>query len=83
MTKECHTRARAPPPPPPTAGPGRGREPWQAGGERAGVAFCHLIHIITGVSLFYDGGELIAPVTVSSCLCLLSSSTGTKVEVLR
>ena len=60
--------ARAPPPP---AGP------WQAGDERAGVArFCHLIHILTGVSLFYGGGELIASVTVSSCLRLLSSSAG-------
>ena len=39
--------------------PGRGR---RAGGAR----FCHLIHIITGVSLLYGGGELIAPVTVSS-----------------
>ena len=53
---------------------------WQAGGgrrasERAGVArFCHLIHIAMGVSLLYGGGELIAPVTVSSCLRLLGSS---------
>ena len=44
-------------------------------GGRADVArFCHLIHIITGVSLFYGGGELIAPVTVYSYLRLLSSS---------
>ena len=50
------------------AGPGQGE---------AGVArFCHLIHIITGVSLLYGGGELIAPVTVSSCLRLLGSSAG-------
>ena len=33
---------------------------------RAGVArFCHLIHIIMGVSLIDGGGELIAQVTVS------------------
>jgi hypothetical protein len=38
--------------------------------------FCHLIHIISGVSLFYGGDELIAPVTVSSFLRLLSSSAG-------
>jgi hypothetical protein len=49
----------------------------RAGPGRTGVArFCHLIHIITGVSLFYGGGELIAPITVSSCLRLLSSSAG-------
>jgi hypothetical protein len=50
--------------------------------------FCHLIHIITRVSLFYGGGKLILPVTVSSCLRLLSFSAGflppcIKVEVLR
>ena len=61
--------ARAPPPAEPWA--------WQAGGERTGVArFCHLIHIIMGVSLLDGGGELIAPITVSPCLRLLNSSTG-------
>jgi len=38
--------------------------------------FCHLIHIIMGVSLLDGGGELIAPVTVSPCLRLLNSSAG-------
>ena len=38
---------------------------WAAS-EWASVArFCHLIHIITGVSLLYGGGELNALVTVS------------------
>jgi hypothetical protein len=58
-------------------GRGRGDAGRQAVSGRAGVArFCHLIHIITGVSLIYGGGKLIAPVTVSSCLRLLSSSAG-------
>ena len=49
----------------------------RAMGGRAGVAmFCHLIHIIMGVSLLDGGDELIAPVTVSSCLRLLSFSAG-------
>jgi len=52
-------------------------EARQAGDERADVArFCHLIHIITGVFLLYGGGELIASITVSSCLHLLGSSAG-------
>ena len=49
-------------------GRGRGEAGRQAGGQRAGMArFCHLIHIITGVSLLYDGGGLIAPVMVCRC----------------
>ena len=83
--------ARAPPP----AGPWAWAWAWQAGRRRAsgqaGVArFCHLILIITGVSLFYGGDELIASVTVSSCLRLLSSSASFlpprcwhKLEILR
>ena len=62
------------------AGSGRGRAMArrckagkQAGGERAGVAmFCHLIHIITGVTLFDGGGELIASVTVFFAFASLS-----------
>ena len=53
-----------------------------AGGQRAsgraGVArFCHLIYIITRVSLLDGGGKLITPVTVSptpEILRCLSSS---------
>ena len=67
MTQECHTRARA-------AGQAGLRPRPRAvavamAGRRAGVArFCHLFHIITGVSLLYGGGELITPVTVSPYL---------------
>jgi hypothetical protein len=58
-------------------GQGEARRGRQAASGWAGVArFCHLIHIITGISLFYGGGELIATVTISSCLRLLSSSAG-------
>ena len=58
------------------ARPGRGR---QTGGRResgrAGVArFCHLIHIIMGISVLDGGGELITPVTVSPCPRLMNSS---------
>jgi hypothetical protein len=61
----CHTRARRR-----SRRPGRGEA--RRGKRRAGEAgFCHSIHIITGVSLFYVGGGLIArvsPVTVYSRL---------------
>ena len=48
--------SRAPPP----------RAVAVAGGERAWPVFCHLIHIITGVTPFDGGGKLIASVTVLS-----------------
>ena len=47
--------------------PGRGRGrgvAWRGG--RAWPVFYHLIHIITGVTPFDGGGELIASVTVPS-----------------
>ena len=48
----------------------------QAGGERAGGRgqILPLNPHNYGSFLLYGGGELIAPVTVSSCLCLLSFS---------
>ena len=70
MTKACHTRARRRRRRPGRAvavDVGRGR---RAGGRRAGgrawPVFCHLIHIIMGVTPFDGGGELIASVTVLS-----------------
>jgi hypothetical protein len=54
----------APPPPLPPAGPWPLPWPWQ--GRQAWLVFCHLIHIITGVTPFDGGGELIALVTVLS-----------------
>ena len=56
-----HARA----PLPPLAGPWA-RAMTVAGGERVWPVFCHLIHIITGVTPFDGGGELIASVTVLS-----------------